>query len=89
MLFDAIARGDEQRLMTLCREHRAFIQEYAAGWLVVPDSLAQTPPPPTGTRAGCNSSRDCAPEGADRRRAAAPVGAGAHGDDAPRAAHAR
>ena len=43
MLFDAIARGDERRLAALCREHRAFILDYADTWLIVPDDLLGNP----------------------------------------------
>jgi hypothetical protein len=42
-LFDAIAKGDEARLATLCREHRTFINEYAPTWMIVPESLRTNP----------------------------------------------
>ena len=42
-LFDAIARGDEENLTTLCREHREHIQEYASTWMIVPDGLRANP----------------------------------------------
>ena len=42
-LFDAIARGDEENLTTLCREHREHIQEYAPTWMIVPDGLRANP----------------------------------------------
>src|SRR5829696_9174713 len=42
-LFDAIARGDEENLTSLCREHREHIQEYAPTWMIVPDGLRANP----------------------------------------------
>ena len=42
-LFDAIAKGDEEHLTTLCRQHREHIQEYAPTWLIVPDGLRANP----------------------------------------------
>jgi hypothetical protein len=38
-LFDAIATGDEERLTTLCREHRDLILAGGAAWLEVPESF--------------------------------------------------
>jgi len=43
ILFDAVASGDESRLEALCREHKAFILEHAAGWLDVPASFRASP----------------------------------------------
>jgi hypothetical protein len=41
MLFDAIAQGDEARVTELCRKYRQFVQDFAPGWLIVPDSLRE------------------------------------------------
>ena len=42
-LFDAIARGDDELLTSLCRQHRDHIQEYASTWMIVPDGLRANP----------------------------------------------
>lgn len=43
VLFDAVARRDEQRLESLCQEHKDFILEHGARWLDVPPSFRASP----------------------------------------------
>src|SRR3954463_5058743 len=42
-LFAAIVAGDDDRLSTLCDEHRELIREHAPAWSVVPDVLRANP----------------------------------------------
>src|SRR4051812_17248326 len=42
-LFAAIVAGDDQRLSTLCQEHREIIREHAPVWSAVPDGLRANP----------------------------------------------
>ena len=43
LLFDAVASRDEERLESLCREHKDFILEHGAGWLDVPPTFRASP----------------------------------------------
>jgi hypothetical protein len=43
LLFDAVAAGDNQRLESLCQEHKDFILTQLAGWLEVPASFRASP----------------------------------------------
>ena len=39
LIFDAVAAGDEQKLESLCHEHRDLILREASGWLEVPSEI--------------------------------------------------
>jgi hypothetical protein len=43
LLFDAIAGGDEARVIELCREHAALIAQHGPIWAIPPVELSENP----------------------------------------------